>query len=138
MVDPAHTGRVLARLHAHGLHIAIDDFGTGYSSLANLKRLPVDEIKIDKSFTSEMAGSSNRGNIVRASVDLGHSLRLEIVAEGVEDARTWDLLAALGCDLAQGYLVSRPIPAEEVLPWLSRWDSARTGERKPGVDQAVA
>ena len=75
-----------------------------------------------------MTGGSSGANIIRASVDLGHGLRLETVAEGVEDGRTWDLLAALGCDTAQGYFVSRPMPAAEVLPWLARWESARDSQ----------
>jgi diguanylate cyclase (GGDEF)-like protein len=138
MAEPERAIDTLDQLRRLGVGLAIDDFGTGYSSLAYLHRLPIDQIKIDKSFTAQMAGASNRANIVRASVDLGHSLRLEIVAEGVEDARTWDLLAALGCDLAQGYLMSRPISAEEVLPWLSRWEGSRGERREQRIDDAVA
>jgi EAL domain-containing protein (putative c-di-GMP-specific phosphodiesterase class I) len=107
-----------------GVRLAVDDFGTGYSSLAYLHRLPVHEIKIDKSFVAAMAGKADRSNIVRASIELVHSLQLESVAEGVEDARTWDLLRLLGCDLAQGYFISRPMLAEQVLPWLSSWETA--------------
>jgi diguanylate cyclase (GGDEF)-like protein/PAS domain S-box-containing protein len=133
MAEPERAIDTLGQLRKLGVRLAIDDFGTGYSSLAYLHRLPVDEIKIDRSFVSRMAGASSRANIVRASVDLGHSLRLESVAEGVEDARTWDLLAALGCDTAQGFYVSRPLPSDEVLPWLLRWEAAESaGIRRIG------
>jgi diguanylate cyclase (GGDEF)-like protein/PAS domain S-box-containing protein len=137
MAEPERAIDTLGRLRKLGVRLAIDDFGTGYSSLAYLHRLPVDEIKIDKSFVSRMAGASSRANIVRASVDLGHSLRLEIVAEGVEDARTWDLLAALGCDTAQGFYISRPMPAADILPWLLRWEASEgTGIRGTGETAA--
>jgi diguanylate cyclase (GGDEF)-like protein/PAS domain S-box-containing protein len=121
MSKPEQAINTLSQLRKLGIRLAVDDFGTGYSSLAYLDRLPVDEIKIDKSFVSAMAGAVGRTNIVRASIDLGHSLRLESVAEGVEDARTWEVLAALGCDMAQGYFISPPLLADEVLPWLARW-----------------
>jgi EAL domain-containing protein (putative c-di-GMP-specific phosphodiesterase class I) len=121
MSKPEQAISTLSQLRKLGVRLAVDDFGTGYSSLAYLDRLPVDEIKIDKSFVSAMAGAVSRTNIVRASIDLGHSLRLESVAEGVEDARTWDVLAALGCDLAQGYFISPPLLGDEVLPWLASW-----------------
>lgn len=136
MAEPERAIETLGQLKRLGVGLAVDDFGTGYSSLAYLHRLPIDEIKIDRSFVSKMAGSTNRATIVRASVDLGHSLRLESVAEGVEDARTWDLLAALGCDTAQGFYLSRPIPAEDVLPWLRRWEAS--GARARGVGEAAA
>jgi diguanylate cyclase (GGDEF)-like protein len=137
MAEPERAIEILGRLRKLGVRLAIDDFGTGYSSLAYLHRLPVDEIKIDKSFVSKLAGATSRANIVRASVDLGHSLRLESVAEGVEDARTWDLLAALGCDTAQGYFMSRPVPSEELLPWLHRWESSERGDRRAASDAAA-
>ena len=133
MSKPEQAINTLAQLRKLGVRLAVDDFGTGYSSLAYLDRLPIHEIKIDKSFVSAMAGEVSRTNIVRASIDLGHSLRLESVAEGVEDARTWDVLAALGCDMAQGYFISPPLLAEEVVSWLAKW------ERTPGgsVDRAA-
>jgi diguanylate cyclase (GGDEF)-like protein/PAS domain S-box-containing protein len=121
MSKPEQAISTLTQLRRLGVRLAVDDFGTGYSSLAYLDRLPVDEIKIDKSFVSAMAGAVSRTNIVRASIDLGHSLRLESVAEGVEDARSWEVLAALGCDMAQGYFISPPLLADEVLPWLASW-----------------
>jgi diguanylate cyclase (GGDEF)-like protein/PAS domain S-box-containing protein len=133
MSKPEQAINTLSQLRKLGIRLAVDDFGTGYSSLAYLDRLPVDEIKIDKSFVSAMAGEVSRTNIVRASIDLGHSLRLESVAEGVEDARTWEVLAALACDMAQGYFISRPLLAKEVLPWLAKWKKGPGG----AVDQAA-
>ncbi len=123
MTEPERAIKNLSQLRELGVRLAVDDFGTGYSSLAYLHRLPINEIKIDKSFVAAMSGEANRANIVRASVELGHSLRLESVAEGVEDARTWDMLSALGCDLAQGYFISRPMVADQVLPWLAKWEN---------------
>ncbi|HEY4845137.1 MAG TPA: EAL domain-containing protein, partial [Candidatus Dormibacteraeota bacterium] len=137
MSEPERAISTLSQLRSLGVRLAIDDFGTGYSSLAYLHRLPVHQIKIDKSFVAAMAGEASPTDIVRASIELGHSLRLESVAEGVEDARTWDLLAALACDMAQGYFISRPLLAEDVLPWLSRWDKGATERIDRGVDQAA-
>jgi EAL domain-containing protein (putative c-di-GMP-specific phosphodiesterase class I) len=133
MSKPEQAINTLSQLRRLGVRLAVDDFGTGYSSLAYLDRLPIQEIKIDKSFVSAMAGEVSRTSIVRASIDLGHSLRLESVAEGVEDARTWDVLAALACDMAQGYFISPPLLAEEVLPWLARWEKTPGGS----VDRAA-
>jgi diguanylate cyclase (GGDEF)-like protein len=121
MSEPERVLQILQRLKRPGVRIAVDDFGTGYSSLAYLHRLPVDEIKIDKSFISAMAGDVSKSNIVRAAVDLGHSLRLEVVAEGIEDSQTWDLLTALGCDVAQGYYISRPLSAPAAEQWMEGW-----------------
>ena len=124
MTEPERAINTLTQLRMLGVRLAVDDFGTGYSSLAYLHRLPVHEIKIDRSFVAAMGGQVSRSNIVRASIELGHSLQLESVAEGVEDARTWDLLRLLGCDLAQGYFISRPMLADQVLPWLLQWETA--------------
>jgi len=124
MTEPERAIKTLTELRMLGVRLAVDDFGTGYSSLAYLHRLPVHEIKIDKSFVAAMGGQAGRSNIVRASIELGHSLQLESVAEGVEDARTWDVLRVLGCDLAQGYFISRPMLADQVLPWLAQWEKA--------------
>jgi diguanylate cyclase (GGDEF)-like protein/PAS domain S-box-containing protein len=124
MSEPERAINTLSRLRQLGVRLAVDDFGTGYSSLAYLHRLPVDEIKIDKSFVAAITGEANRANIVRASVELGHALQLESVAEGVEDAATWELLCGLGCDLAQGYFISRPMVADKVLPWLAKWNTS--------------
>jgi len=119
MDDPTRAMKILTALRAMGIQIAIDDFGTGYSSLAYLNRLPVGELKIDKPFVMRMALDDNDAVIVRSTIELGHNLGLLVVAEGVEDVATWELLAALGCDLAQGYYMSRPLPVAEVERWLS-------------------
>ena len=97
-----------------GVRLSVDDFGTGYSSLAYLKRLPVDEVKLDKSFVLNMTGDPDDAAIVRSTIELAHNLGLQLVAEGVEDQETLELLASLGCDLAQGYHLARPIPADEL------------------------
>ena len=102
-----------------GVDLSLDDFGTGYSSLVHLKRLPVSEIKVDRSFVQRMTVDADDAAIVRSIVDLAHSLGLRVVAEGVETAETWRALEAMGCDLAQGYLISRPVPGDEVTQWLS-------------------
>ncbi len=119
MADPVKAKRVLADFDAMGLGLEIDDFGTGYSSLAYLKQLPVDIIKIDKSFVLNMKEDENDASIVRATIDLAHNLGLKVVAEGVENKETLSALRDLGCDFAQGYYISRPVPAEELARWLS-------------------
>jgi diguanylate cyclase (GGDEF)-like protein len=111
MLDPARAKATLDRLSSIGLRVSVDDFGTGYSSLANLKRLPVDGIKIDKSFVIDMPHDPSDAAIVRSTIDLAHNLGLKVVAEGVESHEAWQRLAALGCDLAQGFHISRPLPA---------------------------
>ncbi len=116
--DPERARAVLERLNDLGITLAIDDFGTGYSSLSYLKDLPVDEIKIDKSFVLEMTTGGNDETIVRSIIDLAHNLDLCAVAEGVEDGARLDRLAELGCDVAQGYHFSRPLPAELFEQWL--------------------
>ena len=123
MSDPGRALRVLGRLRAMGVGLSIDDFGTGYSSLSYLSILPVNELKIDRSFVSGMGQNENDLAIVRATIDLAHSLRLRTVAEGVEDEATWNLLAGLGCDTVQGYYVSRPIPAADAVTWVAQHDN---------------
>ncbi len=118
MADPARAMEILGRLNDMGVRLSIDDFGTGYSSLASLKKLPVKEIKVDQSFVKNMAVNENDAMIVRSTIELAHNLCLEVVAEGVEDQPTLDRLTVLGCDSAQGYYISRPIPAEELRHWL--------------------
>jgi diguanylate cyclase len=118
MADPALALEILGRLHALGVGLAVDDFGTGYSSMAYLKALPVDELKVDRSFVGQMATSNSDAVIVRSTIDLGHNLGLHVVAEGVENQATWEELAALGCDTAQGYHLGRPMPADELEHWL--------------------
>ena len=119
MADPAQAHAVLTRLSALGVRVAIDDFGTGYSSLAYLKQLPVDAVKIDKSFVQSMGATETTKDtaIVRSIIELGHNLGLMVVAEGIEDRETWAHVRALGGDVAQGYYMSRPLP----LPSLDRW-----------------
>ncbi len=121
MADPARAKAVLARLHRMGVLIAIDDFGTGYSSLAYLKELPVDKVKIDRSFVRDMVHNERDACIVRSVIDLGHNLGLRVVAEGVEDRATLELFASWGCDLAQGYYIGRPMPPGGVPDWLVEW-----------------
>ncbi|HEX2158420.1 MAG TPA: EAL domain-containing protein [Actinomycetes bacterium] len=114
MADPDRALEVLGRLHTLGVGLAVDDFGTGYSSMAYLKELPIDELKIDRSFVSQMATSPSDAVIVRSTIDLGHNLGLRVVAEGVETQHTWEELTTLGCDTAQGYLLGRPMPAADL------------------------
>jgi EAL domain-containing protein (putative c-di-GMP-specific phosphodiesterase class I) len=118
MSDAEYAMRVLNRLSAMGLTLAMDDFGTGYSSLSYLKRLPVDEVKIDKSFVLNMQEDENDAVIVRSIIDLAGNLGLRVVAEGIETESAWDALAAMGCDIAQGYFISRPLPVDSFDAWL--------------------
>jgi EAL domain-containing protein (putative c-di-GMP-specific phosphodiesterase class I) len=117
----------MRRLSNMGFQLSIDDFGTGYSSLAYLKQLPVDEIKIDRSFVSEMDRDENDAVIVRATIDLAHKLGMKVVAEGVESTDVWDLLEMLGCDTAQGYYIRPPLAAEAFDDWLRsrEWERQR-------------
>ncbi|WP_343732501.1 EAL domain-containing protein [Duganella sp.] len=121
MDDPVRAQNTLERLSAMGLDLSIDDFGTGYSSLAYLKRLPVNELKIDKSFVLNMEKDEGDTKIVRSTIDLGHNMGLRVVAEGIESEAVWRLLAELGCDQGQGYFMSRPIPGDQLIPWLETW-----------------
>jgi diguanylate cyclase len=121
MDDPVRAQQTLEKLHAMGVDLSIDDFGTGYSSLAYLKQLPVNELKIDKSFVLNMAKDANDTKIVRSTIDLGHNMGLRVVAEGVETEAVWHLLAKLGCDQGQGYFMSKPMPADKLADWLKSW-----------------
>ena len=118
MVDPVRALDVLARLGELGVALSLDDFGTGYSSLAYLKRLPVTELKIDRSFVMNMTSDLSDATIVRSTADLARNLGLHVVAEGVETAEHWEMLRAFGCHTAQGYHLSRPLPAAELGAWL--------------------
>jgi diguanylate cyclase (GGDEF)-like protein len=120
--DPFRVRDVLNRLNEMGVRLAIDDFGTGYSSLAYLKRLPVQTLKIDRSFVMEMCSDPNDATIVRSTLELGRNLGLETVAEGVESQEIWNALQAQGCTLAQGYFISRPVPAAEFDDVLAAYD----------------
>jgi len=119
MTDPSRTLPVLQALHELGVELSIDDFGTGYSSLAYLSQLPVDEVKIDKSFVMQMGSDASSRTIVHAVVDLGRNLGLRVVAEGVEDEASREALTQMGCAVGQGYLFSRPVSAEALQAWLS-------------------
>ncbi|UIX30579.1 putative bifunctional diguanylate cyclase/phosphodiesterase [Streptomyces sp. GQFP] len=116
--DPQKAAATLAALTAHGVKMSLDDFGTGYSSLVHLRRLPVSELKIDRSFVARLAVDTEDAEIVRCTVDLAHSLGLLVVAEGVEDDETWERLRDLGCDAVQGWLVAAAMPPEEATAWL--------------------
>ncbi|MEU0219275.1 bifunctional diguanylate cyclase/phosphodiesterase, partial [Streptomyces sp. NPDC006265] len=116
--DPQRAADTLNQLTAHGVKMSLDDFGTGYSSLVHLRRLPVSELKIDRSFVARLAVDTEDAEIVRCTVDLAHSLGLLVVAEGVEDDETWERLRDLGCDAVQGWLVAAAMPPEETTAWL--------------------
>jgi diguanylate cyclase (GGDEF)-like protein len=124
MKDPAGALATLTQLKKLGTRLFIDDFGTGYSSLSYLQQLPVDSIKIDQSFVMPMITSSDSATIVHSTIELGHNLELEVVAEGVESQAVWDRLAALGCDVAQGYLMSMPMPAGQFRTWETQWSQS--------------
>ncbi|SFG68495.1 diguanylate cyclase/phosphodiesterase [Duganella sp. CF458] len=128
MEDPVRAQQTLERLHSMGCDLSIDDFGTGYSSLAYLKRLPVDELKIDKSFVLNMANDLGDAKIVRSTIDLGHNMGLRVVAEGIESEAAWCILAEMGCDQGQGYYMSRPIPASELASWVENWKATALAE----------
>jgi diguanylate cyclase (GGDEF)-like protein len=126
MKDPGYAAKILSELKSRGVTLSIDDYGTGYSSLAHLKRLPVDELKIDKSFVMNLLDSSNGDLlIVRSTIELGHNMGLRVIAEGVENAETWRILKDLGCDMAQGYYVSPPLPLKEFREWFTRFAVGR-------------
>ncbi len=143
MDDPQKAESTLNRLANRGFKLSIDDFGTGYSSLAYLKRLPVNELKIDKSFVMAMERNEGDATIVRSTIDLAHNLGLHVVAEGVENQATMDLLARLHCDEAQGYHLAKPLPVPQFAEWVSRWQArpvpgARGREGREGRDAVAA
>ena len=113
MSDPEESIAILEQLSAMGVMVSVDDFGTGYSSMSYLRRFPIDKLKIDRVFISELASRPEDASIVRAIVSLAHSLRLKVVAEGVETAAQLEFLSAIGCDEYQGYYFSRPLPGNE-------------------------
>ena len=131
MADPDRAVAVLHDLRELGVRLSVDDFGTGYSSLSYLQRLPVQEVKIDRSFVTDLTRGTENVAIVRAIIDLGRNLGLEVVAEGVEDEATWDRLAALGCDLVQGWHLARAMPIDELLPWLVAREPPHRQDRTP-------
>jgi len=117
MTDPARTTDVLSRVRGLGVKASVDDFGTGYSSMAYLKNLPVDELKVDRSFVGDMTRNESNTVLVQSAIDLGHNLGLTVVAEGVEDARTLDAVERLGCDVAQGFYFAAPMTADQLAEW---------------------
>ena len=129
MLDPKRAEEILTRLSRMGIRLSIDDFGTGYTSLASIGRLPINEIKIDKSFVTGMLTNKKDAMIVNSIIELGHNLGHTVVAEGVETQETFDALAALDCDEAQGYFISRPQPCEVLKKWIptSPWGPGCNG-----------
>jgi EAL domain-containing protein (putative c-di-GMP-specific phosphodiesterase class I) len=121
MADPDRAMGILLRLHQMGVRLSIDDFGTGYSSLAYLKRLPVNDIKIDKSFVMGLTPGSDDAIIVHSTVEMARRLGLTVVAEGMESTATMDYLRDIGCNSAQGYFIGRPLPGPDVAGWLDHW-----------------
>ena len=123
MANPKKSLEILDEFQKIGFGVSIDDFGTGYSSFTYLKNLPADELKIDKSFVTNMVNDKKDESIVKAAIDLGHTLGLKIVAEGVEDKNTLELLTSLNCDYAQGYYMAKPMPCDEIIEWMkvSKW-----------------
>ncbi|RVU22722.1 EAL domain-containing protein [Streptomyces antnestii] len=134
--DPQRAADTLAGLTGHGVKMSLDDFGTGYSSLVHLRRLPVSELKIDRSFVARLAVDNEDAEIVRCTIDLAHSLGLLVVAEGVEDDETWERLRDLGCDAVQGWLVAAAMPPDETTAWLRARGSR--GWQRPSVLAAEA
>ncbi|MEO5690381.1 MAG: EAL domain-containing protein [Burkholderiaceae bacterium] len=133
MDDPLRALATLDALSAQGFKLSIDDFGTGYSSLAYLKRLPVDELKIDQSFVRNMTSDRDDAMIVRSTIDLAHNLGIMVVAEGVETAEAWNLLRELKCDQAQGFHMGRPMPVTEFSAWSTSWGMRRQAADSDGV-----
>jgi diguanylate cyclase (GGDEF)-like protein len=127
MADPRRVLTTISRLDKIGVAIALDDFGTGYSSMQHLRRLPLSEVKVDRSFVLGMAVDADDAAIVRSMIELAGTLGLRVVAEGVEDEHTWRLLHAAGCDVAQGWFYARPMPAEDLNVWLSRYRPLKPG-----------
>jgi EAL domain-containing protein (putative c-di-GMP-specific phosphodiesterase class I) len=135
MDDPQRAESTLNRLANRGFKLSIDDFGTGYSSLAYLKRLPVDELKIDKSFVMAMERNDGDATIVRSTIDLAHNLGLKVVAEGVENQAIMDMLCRLDCDEVQGFHLAKPLPVAEFVEWIARWRGRQLG--MPAAARAV-
>ncbi|MFM0336746.1 putative bifunctional diguanylate cyclase/phosphodiesterase [Paraburkholderia fungorum] len=134
MDDPNHAIETLDRLHALGIRLAVDDFGTGYSSLSYLKRMPVDELKIDKSFVMGMTQHKDDETIVRSTIDLAHNMGLKVVAEGVESEEVLERLRELRCDLVQGYHLTRPLPPVKLEAWLIDWEISQSNKGAQGLE----
>jgi len=128
--DPLRSISTLENLYNAGIKITIDDFGTGYSSFSYLKELPVTTLKIDKSFVMNMLTDNDDLSIVKTTIEMAHNLDLSVVAEGVEDNKTKDLLAELGCDMAQGYLISLPLSSKECIKFIENYNSTTNQSHK--------
>ncbi|MFI4889843.1 MAG: EAL domain-containing protein [Steroidobacterales bacterium] len=126
MVNFASSLEVIGRLRLKGFRLSIDDFGTGYANHEKLVRMPFDEIKIDRAFVHNAASDSTARAVLESSVDLGHILGMRVVGEGTETQEDWNLLAAIGCDIAQGYYLAKPVPADQFMDWKISWE-ARNG-----------
>ena len=111
---------ILTRLRMKGIELSIDDFGTGFSSLSQLYRVPFTELKVDQSFVMSMTYDSEARGIVKTCIRLGHELNMKVVAEGVENQEVWDQLVQLGCDIAQGYFIAKPMPPSDFLEWFKQ------------------
>jgi len=123
LIDEANAISVLTALRERGVIIALDDFGKGYSSMARLKSLPIDTLKIDRSFLAHVADDANDATIVESLVNVGHGLGKRVVAEGVETAEQLRFLEAIGCDTAQGFFINRPMAASDIPRWFEQWQS---------------
>jgi diguanylate cyclase (GGDEF)-like protein len=134
MADPTRAAELLSRLQAIGVGVSIDDYGTGYSSLARLRELPVNELKLDRSFLLGISRDPRAGAIVRSTVELAHSLGLKLVAEGIETETDEAILRELSCDLGQGYHLARPLPADELLSWVLKRDSVEAPSPATATD----
>jgi diguanylate cyclase (GGDEF)-like protein len=137
VADRDRARSVLSRLRAMGVRIAVDDFGKGYSSLSYLRELPIDELKLDKSFILSMADDARATALVVSTIDLAHSLGLEMTAEGVESSAAYESLSDYGCDVAQGYFMSRPVPAAELDEWFAERDAGPGPELPAAIEQDV-
>ena len=131
LVDPARAASSLNEVSRLGIKVSIDDFGSGQTSLGYLSTLPIDELKIDRSFICDMLENSTHAAIVRSIVDLGHNLAVQVVAEGVETPETLTALQEIGCDLAQGYLFARPMPMDQLRVWLANVGPTQSLEPTP-------
>ena len=120
MVDPILSLDLMTRFRVKGFRLSLDEFGTGYSSIVQLVRLPFSEIKVDKSFVMQAQDSMESRTVIKSIVDLGHSLGLLVTAEGIEDVETLNYLTSLGCDLAQGYFIARPMSGEATHVWAAK------------------
>ncbi|GGD58165.1 EAL domain-containing protein [Lacimicrobium alkaliphilum] len=143
MENTENSLKTLTRLRVHGFQLAIDDFGTGYSSMLQLVRMPFSELKIDQSFSLNAHCNAESRAVIRSMVELSRNIGMKVVAEGIEEQSSWEFLRELGCDMVQGFLISRPLPAEQVFSWLLKWvedvEQIRESElNQLGIDNALA